>query len=150
MNILFKKRCLSYLGFTLVELIMVIVIIGLLSAIIIPRFSSQAEEAAFITSEANLGNLRTALVIWIADNAGAAPPNLAQLVTDGYLPNIPEESLSNPGNSAETAGTWPAACADTGGWLYDSAGREVYINRTTCPFSTPAVCDVAEDPCNDW
>lgn len=46
-------------GFTLVEVIIVVVIIGLLATIIIPRFSSARERALVTTMQSDLRNLLT-------------------------------------------------------------------------------------------
>ncbi len=77
------------LGFTLIELIIVLVIIGILAAIAIPKFHDISRRAKFASVKGTCGNVRSALSIAKANN----------LITDAnstwnYWPTITEIKLS--------------------------------------------------------
>jgi len=75
-------------GFTLIELLIVTVILGVLAAIAIPKFSSTKEKTYLASMKSDLRNLLTAQEIYLSDEAtyydGAVPSAaLAYRVTSG-------------------------------------------------------------------
>ena len=55
-------------GFTLIELMVVIVIIGMLAAIVVPRFMGAAGKAASTSAKAQISSFKTALQLYKLDN----------------------------------------------------------------------------------
>ena len=55
-------------GFTVIELLIVIVIIGIVAAIAIPKFSATRERAYFAAMRSDLRNLAAQQEIYYADN----------------------------------------------------------------------------------
>ena len=98
-------------GFTLIELVMVIVIIGALSAIIVPNFLDYSGKSGAQSTRANIQILRSAVQTYRAENNGSYPTNLQDLVTGDYLPTIPEDGIKNV-NSVGTV------VDGNGGWTY--------------------------------
>jgi general secretion pathway protein G len=56
-------------GFTLIELLLVITIIGVLAALVVPRYARRAEQARLAAAKADItGNLASALELYELDN----------------------------------------------------------------------------------
>ena len=68
-----KTRC----GFTLLELMMVVIIIGILASIALPQYLRTAERARMSEAVTILGALRSAEVRFAAQNNGAFSANVS-------------------------------------------------------------------------
>jgi len=68
-------------GFTLIELIIVIVVIGILAAVAIPKLSGMTDEANKAKNTAVLGALKSAWIIAFAKTSGVNP-TAAQIVAE--------------------------------------------------------------------
>lgn len=71
-------------GFTLIELVIVIVILGILAAVAIPKFVDLRGEAQLASAKGNLGGLRAAASLYYADTARGGgdpvfPPSTTEL-----------------------------------------------------------------------
>lgn len=83
-------------GFTLVELMVVVLIIGILVAIAIPLYSAARETAMKNSTMANLRMIKGSMAQYQAKNGGETlPTDIKELVNNGLLSSIP----IGPGNA---------------------------------------------------
>lgn len=128
-------------GFTLIELMIVVAIIGILAAVAIPRFSDMLEKAREGATKGNIGAIKSAITIYYGDNEGQWPTSIDP--TTGfskYLEKIPPikvkhsweaaSSFSGTSTSVTLVGAEPAGHSDS--WAYGTAGAgvagEVWVN----------------------
>ncbi|MGB9797821.1 MAG: competence type IV pilus major pilin ComGC [bacterium] len=82
-------------GFTLVEMMIVVLIIGILVSIALPNFMRARENARTRTCAANMKQIQGAIEVWAMDTKQPANtpttsfPTPAQLVNLGYLKTLP-------------------------------------------------------------
>lgn len=148
-------------GFTLIELVLVIVILGILSAVAIPRmfdFSGDAQKAATLGV---LGSVRSAISLYYAKNALPPPtgnsrvwwPTITQMRnSDGGSSDVMESKMAdnpfstnatadNRNNVADMSGTMTASGArpspggTTGAWAYDGSGDGLAAGQ---PYASPS------------
>lgn len=80
-------------GFTLIELIVVLAIIGLLASIVAPRYVRTVDNAREASLKTSLNVMRDAIDKYAADQ-GRYPDSLDEMVRRGYLRQVPEDPLT--------------------------------------------------------
>jgi general secretion pathway protein G len=112
-------------GFTLVEILIVVVILGILAAIVIPQFTNATQDAQGGNLRAQLASLNRQIELYRARNNNAAPittaaANWTALVSGNYIKAAP----SNPASSLADKTSLSVAATGNGSastsWLYRS------------------------------
>lgn len=122
-------------GFTLIELMVVVVVIGTLAAMAIPKFAAAVRKANEGSTLANLGAIRSALTIYYADNEGTYPADLLDLFRPGsrYLDRSMSVYTTAHGLNRSVDYVASIDGDDTGAWAYinegDNKGR-VFVHCT--------------------
>lgn len=132
-------------GFTLVEILIVVVILGILAAIVIPQFTQASTEAKVSSSLSTLQSLRSQIELYKIQHNDNCPtlllfPNAmtqcsdsdatayvartaANTTTHPYGPYMQTIPL-NPWNNSRTLG---AADVKGVGWVYDAVTGDIFI-----------------------
>ena len=85
-------------GFTLIELMIVMAIIGVLAVVAIPSFVGAIRQAREAVLKEDLHVLRSAIDSYTMDKQ-KAPQSLDDLIQDGYLKAIPEDPFTRTKDS---------------------------------------------------
>lgn len=132
------RKLASRSGFTLVELIAVIIVLAILAGVAVPKYFDYTAKARESATKASLGNARSAIANFYTNealqNGTAAYPTLAELETLGTV--LQESFPPNPYNNSNDvqAATWDASdppVTGTAGWNYDASAGRLWANSDT-------------------
>jgi general secretion pathway protein G len=105
-NLKKQKRNLKHSGFTLVEMLLVLVILATLAAIVVPKFAGRTEQARITAAETQINSFELVLDTYEVDN-GFYPkgskgledlveqPSNAQNWRGPYIDEVPQDPWGN-------------------------------------------------------
>ena len=97
-------------GFTLIEIMVVVIIIGILAAIVAPNVIGRVDDAQITKAKAEIANIENAMKFYRLDNFAypsseqgidalvtkPADPNVKNWKAGGYLERVPNDPWGNP------------------------------------------------------
>jgi general secretion pathway protein G len=147
-------------GFTLIEILIVVVILGILAAIVIPQFTDASQEASVSSLQTQLQTIRSQIELYNVqhpatpydvngygdDGSGAQETAFGNfwvaLVQNDYLQTEPRNPLQNGVTAVSDA---PAANV---GWVWDAPGGAWTLNLYAVD-ETGASLDLDDDGVDD-
>lgn len=115
-------------GFTLIELMIVVSIVGILATIAVPSYQASLIKARETVLRQDLFTLRELLDHHRADK-GKYPPSLDGLVTAGYLRALPRDPFTSTPNS------WQQIIEPTEGGIFDVYSGSDLVGTNGIPYN---------------
>ena len=120
-------------AFTLVEILIVVVILGILAAIVVPQFTNATQDAQAGNIQTQLDTLNNQIELFRdRNNAYPNSNNLVgydwlEMINQGYLKSAPK----NPYNGSSTVAAMGSSAPATDGWHWGQDPNNIYFLGAT-------------------
>jgi len=124
---LIKRR-----GFTLIELMVAVAIIGIIAGIAVPKYLDIVQKSQEGSTKGNLGAIRSALVLYYSENDSEYPrDNLNSMFFGGhhYMPEIPAMQVISAQHPISRSVTAESAPTDIATWSYNNNDTTIFWGR---------------------
>jgi prepilin-type N-terminal cleavage/methylation domain-containing protein len=126
-------------GFTLIELIAVIVVLAILAGVALPKYFDYAAQAKISSCKGTLGGVRSGIANFYSNEAltgTAGYPTYAELNTLGTVMQepLPENPFNNSSAIRNADTTWVSGnppVSGVQGWAYDATNGKFWANSDT-------------------
>lgn len=133
-----NKKSRRQKGFTFVELVIIIIILGLLSTVAGPMFQNIHVEAEKNALRGSLYSMREAIHSWASNKAvnggGFVWPSIDTLSANGMvmMQNVPPNPFQTNAPDSIVVGAVKGQVYGTrGGWAYNSSSGEIWANTSS-------------------
>ena len=130
-------------GFTLIELVVVVMILGILAAVAAPKLLNTSGSASDNGLKETLGVVRDAIERYTAEHGWALPPGTNEAAFKAsllpYLRVFPKSPLNNAATVKIASGAGTTAASGTEAWAYNKDDGTFICNSTANTKSDPLV-----------
>jgi len=130
-------------GFTLVEILIVVIILGILAAIVIPQFTNASTQARENSLKSNLQTMRSQIELYKVQHSDALPEpedtgswdtmtlkttiDGTVIATGDYGPYL-QQVPANPFNDKATVGKDATPGSSSYGWMFNTTTGAIYAD----------------------
>ena len=118
-------------GFTLIELVVVVMILGILAAVAAPKLLNTSGAASDNAAKESLGVVREAIERYAAEHGGTLPDGTSESTFKGaltnYIRSFPKNPISNTADVAVVTTTTPTGAT---AWMYNKTDGTFIINSS--------------------